>query len=204
MTEKKFGEPVIFLEGKRLYLRPHELKDVERCRKWINNPNIRPFLLLQFPISEAGERAWLESLNSVSNPSDIVFAIVLKRGDRLIGNTGIHRIDWLNRHAMTGAMIGEIDCQGKGYGSEAKELILRYCFNTLGLHRISSSVLANNPRSLAYLKKAGYREEGIQREHFFRNGQWVDEVLLSILEDEWRAGQKVQRRSKLVQKKRTR
>jgi [ribosomal protein S5]-alanine N-acetyltransferase len=187
-------QPVIFLQGKRIYLRPLEAGDLEHCRRWINDPEIRQFTLLQTPIDEIGERAWHENRSRGPYPTDISLAIMLKRGDRLIGNTGLHRINWQSRHLTTGALIGEKDCQNKGYGSEAKVLILQYCFDVLGMHRVCSEVLATNPRSLAYLKKNGYRIEGERREHFFRHGTWIGDIQLGILESEWRAIQKKKKR----------
>jgi RimJ/RimL family protein N-acetyltransferase len=154
---------VLFLEGKRLYLRPVEEGDLASFRRWMNDPDIRQFLLRQAPLDDVAERKWFEAMNRSTPPIDIVLGIVLKKGDRLIGDTGIHRIDWINRNGTTGAVIGEKDCWGKGYGSEAKELILSYAFDTLNLHRINSAVLSTNPRSLAYLQKCGYRIEGRRR-----------------------------------------
>lgn len=180
-------QPAVFLQGRRIYLRAFEGGDLDRMRRWMNDPEIRQFILRQTPLDPIDEQKWHEGRSRGPTPTDIGFAIVLKEGNRHIGNTGIHHIDWINRNAGTGAVIGEKDCWSKGYGSEAKALVLEYCFNTLGLHRIWSTVLATNPRSLTYLKKSGYREEGIMREHIYRNGVWVDEIQLGILDHEWRA-----------------
>lgn len=190
MSKKGSNKPVVFLKGKRIYLRPIEEGDLSACQRWINDPDCRRYLISQLPMNASSEQSWLKSLNVSSNPSTIALAIVLKRGDRFIGNTELHRIDWLNRHAESGAMIGEAGFRDQGYGSEAKTLMLEYAFNSLGLHRISSSVFAKNLRSLAYLKKAGYREEGVRRERFFRNGEWIDEILLGILAQDWRDAQR--------------
>ena len=181
---------VTFLKGKRLYLRPLEAEDLDRCRLWINDPDLRRYILRQFPMDALNELRWHETRDRTSAPQDISLAIVLKKGDRHIGNMGLHRIDWINRNATTGAIIGEADCREKGYGAEAKELLLAYAFDTLGLHRISSNVLSTNPRSLAYLKKSGYREEGVLREHIFRDGRWIDDIQLGLLADEWHARRK--------------
>ncbi len=190
MAEK----PALFLDGKRLYLRTLEVGDLDRARRWMNDPEVRRYLLCRVPIDEVSERTWFDGRNRGPFPTDIVLAIVLKRGHRHIGSTGIHQINWIDRHATTGAVIGEADCWNRGYGSEAKALVLRYCFETLGLHRVCSAVLATNGRSLAYLKKSGYREEGRFREHTFRDGGWIDEVRLSILADEWQALEKKKKR----------
>jgi len=184
-------KPVIFLSGKRLHLRALETEDLDRCRRWVNDPDIRQFILNQMPFDEIGERQWHESRDRGQFRTDITLAMVLKKGSRHIGLTGIHHIDWINRTASTGAIIGEAAYREKGYGSEAKAIVLQYAFDTLDLHRICSTVLATNLRSLAYLKKSGYRQEGVLREHIYRNGERVDEIQLGILAEEWRARRRV-------------
>jgi RimJ/RimL family protein N-acetyltransferase len=178
---------VVFLQGERLYLRPIEEEDLDRCRRWINDPRVRKFLKQSFPLDRIAERAWHERRSRARPPSEIILAIVLNDGDRHIGNNGIHPIDWLNRRGTSGTMIGEPELWGKGYGYEAKELLLEYAFNTLNLHRIDSGALSTNPRSIACLKKSGYVEEGRARQWIYRDGQWVDHVLFGILAEEWRA-----------------
>ncbi len=177
----------MFLQGKRVYLRPIDASDLGRCERWINDPEIRPFIRMQFPTDAMAQKKWHEGRDRGHPRRDILLAIVLRKNDRHIGNMGLHGIDWINRSAITGALIGEKDCWSRGYGREAKELLLTYAFDTLGLHRISSDVRANNPRSFAYLKKSGYVEEGRERESVFYNGKWVDLIKLGILVEEWRA-----------------
>lgn len=189
--EKENTNTVVFLEGKRLYLRPIEESDMGRCARWINNPGVRGFLgINQYPSDMVRQREWHRQRDRGCPPKGVTLAIVLKDGHRHIGNIGLDSIDWLNRHGRTGCLIGEKDCWGQGYGYEAKELLLEYGFNTLNLNRISSRVKASNPRSLAYLKKSGYLEEGRCRQEFFENGQWVDAIILGVLAEDWRAARK--------------
>ena len=181
------NQHVEFLSGKRLYLRPVEAGDLAACCLWMNDPAVRQSLLTQWPVDEIGERQWFESHDRGRPRHDITLAIVLRDGDRLIGTMGLYGIDWRNRRASTGTVIGEKDCWGQGYGSEAKQLLLAYAFDTLGLHRLDSEVLASNLRSLQCQKKCGYVEEGRRRQAVFANGAWVDIILIGILADDWRA-----------------
>ena len=187
-------EHVVFLPGRRLDLRPVEQRDIETLRRWVNDPENRQFINRQLPLGQIEEQSWHDNRAKGPAPSDITLAIVRKKDNRLIGTMGIHRIDWVNRNAFTGALIGEKDCQDKGYGGEAKALVLRYCFDTLGMHRISSNVLANNARSRAYLLRSGYREEGVLREFMYRDGKWVDDIQMGLLASEWRELQAKQKR----------
>ncbi|MBI3956984.1 MAG: GNAT family N-acetyltransferase [Candidatus Kerfeldbacteria bacterium] len=171
-----------FLVGEKVTLRPvNPDTDLDPCWRWVNDPDIRPLISRRVPVSREEEREWIVR----RSPSDIVFSIELNPDRRLIGVISLHRIDWINRHAASGTIIGEADSWGKGYGTEAKTLLLGYAFRTLGLHRVSSSVFATNERSLRCQLKCGYVEEGRRRKAYFINGEWVDEVLLGVLADEW-------------------
>lgn len=105
----------------------------------------------------------------------------------ILGTIGIHGIERENGVATTGAAIGEKDCWGKGYGAEAKMILLEYAFNTLNLRKIYSRVMSINPRSRAYSEKCGYVLEATLPKHHFRQGRCVDEYILAVYADTWRA-----------------
>lgn len=176
---------VVFLEGDRLYLRAIEEGDLRSAQRWVNDPETRRFLGRVTPLDAIAERKWHEGRSRSACPSDIVFAVVLKEGDRYIGNIGLHGIDWINGVATTGSVIGEADCRSRGYGTEAKMLMLKYAFDDLRLERIESRVLASNGRSLRALEKQGYKVEGVIRKRFVRNGVRVDEIYLGLLREDF-------------------
>ena len=184
-TSASDSQAIEFLGGKRLYLRPIEESDLGRCQRWINDPGVRRFLMHQRPMDLEAERAWWKNSDRSLLPRGVTLAIVLRDGDRHIGNTGLHAVDWINRSAETGTLIGEADCREKGYGSEAKELLLEYAFQTLNLHRIGSHTMAFNQRSAAYLRKTGYVEEGCWRKAIFRDGEYHDAIFFGLLREEW-------------------
>lgn len=185
---QKHSVPAPFLIGKRLYLRAPEPKDAALFQRAVSEPSTRQWLMTRFPLSLKQELEFVDRMNPPGHPSSqVIFSIVLKKNHQLIGNMGLVRINWLDRKAETAALIVSDKYRSKGYGAEAKELLLGYAFNTLGLHRIESCAMADNARSLAYLRKSGYIEEGVQRQAIFKNGKWVDLVSFSILESEWRS-----------------
>lgn len=98
---------------------------------------------------------------------------------------GLHQINWKDRIATTGALIGEKEYWSKGYGTDAKMILLDHAFNTLNLHKICSAVIAYNKRSLDYSLHCGYKIEGTRREHFFRKGKYWDFIELGLLKKEW-------------------
>jgi RimJ/RimL family protein N-acetyltransferase len=174
-----------FLVGERLYLRSLDEADLDRCLRWINDPDLLPFLMRRTPMNRSSEREWL--LGQGQSETTFSLAIVLKDGDRHIGNAGLHGIHPFNRNAEFGILIGEADAREQGYGTEATRLLVDHGFRELGLHRIQLHVYAFNARARRAYEKAGFRAEGTKREAYYRNGRFHDVIVMSILESEWRA-----------------
>jgi RimJ/RimL family protein N-acetyltransferase len=111
-------------------------------------------------------------------------AIVRQSDHRMIGNCGI-------RMRKPGAHEGDIgyelapDCWGQGYATEATRAIVEFGFTQLGLHRISSSCVADNVASARVLEKLGMKLEGRLRENEYYKGRWWDTLLYAILDHEW-------------------
>jgi RimJ/RimL family protein N-acetyltransferase len=105
--------------------------------------------------------------------------------DRLIGFVALHCIEWNNQAAMLAIGIGEASYRGKGYGSDALQLILRYAFRELNLYRVGLDVTANNRAAIRAYEKAGFQQEGVMRRAVSRDGQRIDRILMGILRDEW-------------------
>lgn len=173
---------VIFTSGKRVVLRPVMEKDLPLFVKWINDPEVSQFLSVYFPMMEADEKSWLENLPK-RKPGNIVFTIVVD--GKAIGNIGLHGIEMKDRTATTGTFIGEKEYWGKGYGTEAKMLLLNYAFNTLNLRKICSAAIAFNTRSINYSLKCGYEIEGKLRDHTYRHGKYWDHILFAVFREKW-------------------
>jgi len=174
-----------FLEGERLYLRPLNMEDLDRCLRWINDPELLQYLGRKTPMSREMEQAWLSK--QYKDERDTHFAIVLKDGDRHIGNCGLDRADFTNRNAGFGIFIGESDAWKIGHGTEAAKLLLEYGFEELNLHRIYLTVFSFNKRARRAYEKSGFVLEGTRREAYYRHGQYHDTHLMGILKSEWRA-----------------
>ena len=86
-------------------------------------------------------------------------------------------------------MIGEKDEWGKGYAGEAMRLRTRYGFRELGLESLTTSAVIANEGSRRGLERAGYRQCGVRRHHYFIDGCWHDVWLGEVLRDEWEATQ---------------
>lgn len=175
----------VYLVGKRVALRPLEEGDLERCVRWMNDPEVRTFLGNQHPRNLRAQRErWLKMYDS---QTEMILAITLRRGGRHIGICGLHRIDSINRNTELGITIGEKAAWGRGYGEDVLNCLLRHAFETLNLHRVFLRCDAFNARGIACYKKCGFREEGRSREDAFREGRYHDTLIMGILRSEWAA-----------------
>ena len=149
--------------------------------KWINDPEVTQWLKADPPLSLAMEHDWVDGIRREGR---MVFTILTKEG-RPIGNTGIEQISWKYRRATVGIMIGEKECWGKGYGSDAITTLLRYCFEELGMRRVELITDSDNHRAQKAYRKCGFQVEGLLRQYRTKNGRTVDDVMMSILSTEW-------------------
>ncbi|MDE2188612.1 MAG: GNAT family N-acetyltransferase [Patescibacteria group bacterium] len=173
---------LVFLKGKKTTLRPILESDIPLLMKWINDPEVRRFVKRVFPAMESDERDWIKRLHDKSG-SDIAIMIEVK--GKPIGTMGIHGINWKDRTATTGALIGEKNYWGKGYGTDAKMVLLDYAFNVLNLRKIMSRVFAFNYRSLRYSLHCGYKIEGRLKRQRFSEGRYWDEIILGLFKSDW-------------------
>ncbi len=109
------------------------------------------------------------------------------RRERLVGSCAFSQLDGDNGSAMYHITIGEKDAWGQGYGTEATALMLEHAFGTLGLHRVALAVFEFNERAIRAYRRCGFVVEGRARQAIWRDGQWWDEIAMSVLADEWRA-----------------
>ena len=175
--------------GDKLRLRAVERSDLERFVEWLNDPEVRAGLLLHLPLSMAEEEKWFEDM--IKRPAVEHPMVIEIRQDEswvMIGNCGIHNIDWRLRSAEVGIFIGQKDNWDQGYGTEAMRVLLDHSFNTLNLNRIALQVYEDNPRAVRAYEKAGFVHEGRARQGMYKNGRYVDIIWMSILRPEWREG----------------
>ncbi|MBP2019032.1 RimJ/RimL family protein N-acetyltransferase [Symbiobacterium terraclitae] len=111
---------------------------------------------------------------------------VIDLGGRCIGTARLNSLNEHERRARCAIGIFDPSAWGKGYGTEATNLVLQYAFETLRLHRVDLRVLACNHRAIACYEKCGFVREGVEREGALIAGRWESDVIMSILEQEYR------------------
>ena len=179
-----------FLEGDRIALRVIQEKDIKKLVKWRNQEASRQTMTPRIPVTFESVLSWSSERPDKKHPTNVMFAIEIKKTRKLIGTISISGIDYVNRIATTGTSIGLKKHQGKGYGTEAKELLLRYAFHTLNLRRIYSHVYSTNKVSQRYAEKSGYMLEAVLKKERWVDGQYVDNLIFVITKKRWMRLQK--------------
>ena len=131
---------------------------------------------------------WITKELEDENSSPFVFMIRTLQDDRLIGELGLDGLQWNHGDAYVGISLGERQDWGKGFGTDAMRVLLRYAFTELNLQRVSLNVFEYNPRAVYSYQKAGFTYEGRQRKFLNRAGRRWDLIFMSILRDEWLEG----------------
>ncbi len=175
------------LKGKTVLLRPIRRTDLANFLKWFNDPEVTQYLSMYLPMSEMAEEKYIEDLGSTRANTDARFVIeaIVGNETKPIGTVGLHNINNKDRNVGFGIAIGEKEYWSKGLGTEAARLIVAYGFDQLNLHRISSSALGFNERSIRMHLAIGFVEEGRQRDGIYKNGAYADLVQFGLLRSEW-------------------
>ena len=180
-TPKAMSEPV--LKTPRLILRPIRMSDAHALLPLFSDPKSMEHWS-HGPLThiEQMQTRVAHNLPPLSKPG-FSFAIT-KDGERALG--------WINfyneNHAVAG--LGYIlapEQRGQGLVTEAVDAMLEHGFKTLKLHRIYLDIDPQNERSVAVAERAGFRREGILRQAFFRDGEYLDSVFYAMLYEEWLA-----------------
>ena len=117
------------------------------------------------------------------------YAVTLPDDPRYRGEVVLNDIDAANKSAHFRVALSGPENRGKGYGSEATELLLKHAFGVLGFHRISLEVFDFNPRAQHVYKKLGFVQEGILRDVLLWEGKYHNAIKMSLLEPDYRAWQ---------------
>lgn len=170
-------------EGKLVRLRAFEQYDLDANHAFVNDyETLRGMMSgIPFPSSMEDERQWLGQQTNCTR-GEYQFAVEDLTGT-LVGRCGPIRVDWKNRLAELGIMIGT-PYRGRGYGREAMGLLCDFCFREMNLHRLKVSVFAFNTAALRCYEANGFVREGLLRGELWRDGAYRDVVILGRLAPE--------------------
>ncbi|WP_043536789.1 GNAT family N-acetyltransferase [Actinomyces polynesiensis] len=179
------------LEGDLVVLRPFDVADVDVMARILADPEVLRLtgsvtsteeLHRASPLADDRTREWYASRAQVDGRLDL--AVVDRASDTVVGEVVLNEFDPSSNSANFRTLMGP-EGRGRGLGTEAARLILGHGFEVIGLHRIGLDVFAFNPRARHVYATVGFVMEGVKRDAFAFDGEYVDEIWMSILADEW-------------------
>jgi len=169
------------LAGERVTLRPADDSDPPRFVPWLADMEVTRWLGRRGAAALYQEVDFFKKVGESKN--DVLW--IIEVAGATVGGMGIHEIDWLDAHGVTGTLIGDKSYWRRGIASEAMQMRTRYAFRELNLRKLTTEVYFENVASRRALEKAGYRTVGIQKEHFFSEGGWHDKWIAEVLRADW-------------------
>ncbi len=170
---------------------PNPEADAETIAAWSRDSEFQHLLETGVPRLLTAQSVKAEISESLEDEKrqDRSFPFVIRTlaEDRLIGFAELVINDWSQRNAWIGIGIGQRQDWGRGYGTDAMRLLMRFGFAELNLERLTLNVFAYNERAQRSYIKAGFAVEGRQRERLRRGSRRYDMIFMGALRDEWQA-----------------
>ena len=171
------------LLGELCYLRPIEVDDSERIRNWRLKREVSNYFPSFEPISLQKQKNWMA--HALDDDNSYYFIICDKISSNPVGLIFLTDIDRINQNAEFGYYIGETEYQGAGIAIEAELLLLNYAFNIQNMHKVYCESLAYNKKVLSIHSSFGFKNDGLKRHHIYKNGDWNDLIVMSVLKEEF-------------------
>lgn len=165
-----------------LILRKPEQDDAEVLYKLKNDQETNDMLGgFTTGYDKEGIKDWISFHNNAKN--ECLYLIQEKSSEKVIGHVGLYNIDHRVRKAEFAIMIADKNMRGKGYGSLCTDFMLEFGFNQLNLNRIELSLLSTNRLAYDLYLKKGFIEEGLLKQAQFKNGSYIDVILMAKFKD---------------------
>ena len=173
----------VTLRTRRLLIRRFRPEDCAALAGYRSDPDVARYQSWTTPVSteEASELVRTLQAGDPARPGWFQYAIEADGG--LIGDVGVNRHD-NGRQAEIGFTLAK-PWWRRGYAHEAVSRVLEQLFAVDGLHRVCAECDARNQASARLLDRLGFRREGLRREHTFVKGEWTDDLLFGLLDEEW-------------------
>lgn len=170
----------------KVYLRAFESDDLSLLNKWHNDNEINQLTCgNSYFVSSFYDKQWIEE-KMLNNNENVYCAICEKQTSKMIGYLSLNHIDYRNSKAVWGGIIiGDKQSRSKGYASNATFLILKYAFEELGLNKITGYWQESHNTSIVLGQMMGFKKEGVLRGDVFKDGNYKNVVIMSILKEEY-------------------
>ena len=174
------------LETERLLLRKLNMSDLEDYIEFRSNADLHKFLSTKPKDNVKDYKKSLKSIvkNYISKAPRLIWAIVLKRDDKLVGTISIENYLVAHKLCEIGWSVN-VNYQGKGIASEAGQALINHLFSNCDVNRIHASIWQGNESSKKLALKLGFTHEGTDRQARFKNGKFLDVLNFGLLKTEW-------------------
>lgn len=169
-------------EAAGIYLRRMNRNDTDDIVAWRNSDDVRKNFIYQSLFTRESHENWVRTM--VETGKVVQMIICGLDTDRPLGSVYIRDIDRQHRKAEYGIFIGDATARGRGVGTAAARLMLRYCFEEEGLHRVYLRAFADNVQAIRSYEKAGFVREGLLRDDVFVGGRYRDIVWMAAVSQE--------------------
>ena len=169
--------------GKNIILREQKPEDAKFFAYWFNQPQV----MFQCGFTElTDEQKERHVITHNHKSEDSVWFTITDTEGNIIGETGLLRM-WPAWHCTDlSIIIPDPGMQHKGYGSEAIRIMLNMAFHDYGMHRVAIGVVGLNTNALAFYRKIGFIQEGIEEDGYYYNNEYSDFIMMRILSHEWK------------------
>lgn len=162
-----------------IYLRLMTYDDTDRIVAWRNSDAVRKNFICQALFTRQSHENWIRTHVETG---DVVQMIICNLADdKPLGSVYIRDIDRHHNKAEYGIFIGEAEARGRGIGTAAAKLMLRYCFEEEQLHRVYLRALSENGQAIRSYEKAGFQREGLLRDDVCIDGKYRDIVWMAAV-----------------------
>ena len=172
------------LKEGEIRLMPIEEDMLPWLRDYRNDYNIRKWCRQVGLLSDHDQMNWYHKINN--DKSINMFSIIRTENEdegRLVGVCGLTSIDYINRNAEFSCYVGT-EFRLSGYCSKALNILFRYGFMELNLHSIWGETFEHNP-AMHLFNKMGMTKDGIRRQFYYKEGKYIDAILISITKSEF-------------------
>lgn len=166
-------------EAAGIYLRRMTYEDTDRIVAWRNRDAVRRNFIYQELFTRESHENWIHTMVETGRVVQLIICGL--DTDEPLGSVYIRDIDRHHNKAEYGIFIGEPAARGRGIGTAAARLMLRYCFEEERLHRVFLRVFSTNTQAIRSYEKAGFTREALLRDDVCIDGQYRDIVLMGIL-----------------------
>lgn len=172
---------VQLLLGERVRLRALEPQDVDLLYKWENDTAIWVASHTQTPFSRFVLEQYIASSHLDLHTNKQLRLMITTKEGLDVGAIDLFDFDSQHQRAGVGILIAEKQDRGKGYASEALNLLIQYCFTQLHLHQLYCNVTVNNEESVLLFQKHKFMITGIKKEWIRVGDSFVDELLMQLV-----------------------